>query len=57
MLGKSEIISFVTRCINKITGGSYILNNISAFVMLVQLIDTAGNVNDAVIIIECWIYD
>ena len=32
-------------------------NDISDHVTLVQLIDTSGNFNHAVIIIGCWIYD
>ena len=34
-----------------------ILNHISKHVMLVKLIDTAGNIKYAVSIIVCWIYD
>ena len=34
-----------------------IFNGISDHVMLVQLIDTAGNVNHVVSITGCWIYD
>ena len=39
------------------TGEFDILNDISDHVTLVQLIETAGNVNHAVSIIRCWIYD
>ena len=41
----------------KQTGEFYIFNGISDHVALVQLIDNAGNVNKAVIISGCWIYD
>ena len=34
-----------------------ILNNIRDHVTLVQLIDTAGNINHDIIIIGCWMYD
>ena len=41
----------------KKTGEFDILNDISDYVALVQLVYTAGNANHAVSIIECWIYD
>ena len=41
----------------KKTGEFDVLNDISDHVTLVQLIKTAGNVKNSVIIIRCWIYD
>ena len=39
------------------TGKLYILNGIRDHLALVQLVDTAINVNHDVSIIGCWIYD
>ena len=48
---------FVIRWLNKKSGEFDTLNDISDHVTLVQLIDTSSNVNHAIIIIGCWIYD
>ena len=34
-----------------------ILKNISEYVILVQLMDSLGNVNHAISIVGCWIFD
>ena len=44
------IVQQKNRCI-------WYFNDISDHVKLGQLIDNAGNINHAVIITECWIYD
>ena len=41
----------------KKTGSYYILNNISDYVTLVQLMDSLGNMNHAVSIFGKWIFD
>ena len=48
---------FVMRLLNGNRGWFHIFNEISDHVTLVQLIDTAGNVNHAVSITGCCIYD
>ena len=56
MLGKRDISIFVIRWLHEKKSEFDILNDISDHVTLVQLIDTAGNVNHVVIIIGCCIY-
>ena len=57
MLGTiSSSIVVIILSNEKKTGGFYIFNYISYRVILVQLIDTASNVNHAISITVCWIY-
>ena len=56
MLGNKASIIVVIILLIKKTGEFDILNDISGHLVLVQLVDTSGNVNHAVNIIGFWIY-
>ena len=57
LLGKISSSIVIIRWFNEKTGEYYIFNYISDHVTLVQLVETSVNVNHAVSITGCWIYD